>query len=96
MGLRYLFACPSCGYTTVVSGGDDMGMSCATTTMVCSRCKTLSDVVMAQKPWDEKAIVENTLVTCPYCSGPVTRWTGRRCPKCRGVMEAQGGGIPWD
>lgn len=32
MGCHYRFHCVNCGYEAVVSGGDDSGMDCTTTT----------------------------------------------------------------
>ena len=82
MGTQYLFKCPSCDYSAVVSGGDDVGMACRTTTIVCETCEELSDVVVADKPWEPPQEQEDATLVCRGPNGgrkrpshKVRRWT---------------------
>ncbi len=54
MGRYYVFECGKCGYNAEVSGGPDVGMACATTTIACSTCDKLYDVVTSNQPWEVK------------------------------------------
>ena len=51
MGTTYDFICNACGYTTEASGGNDVGMICATTTILCQECRELYDIVISEEPW---------------------------------------------
>ena len=65
MGTRYQFLCKHCDYETVVSGGDDVGMACRTTTISCQDCGELFDVVTSDKPWDESVGLSDEELVCP-------------------------------
>ena len=96
MGHTYLFHCPECGYSPEVSGGDDCGFICRTTTVRCNHCKIVTDVVTSERPGDDKSIKLVTDLKCPHCSGPVEKWDGLHCPKCKGEMENQDLVMFWD
>lgn len=89
MGHTYHFSCPECGYSAEVSGGDDWGFFCRTTTVRCIHCKIVADVVTSETPSDDKSVKSVTDLKCPNCSGPVEKWDGLHCPKCEGEMENQ-------
>ena len=73
MGSNYQFLCKDCDYDAVVSGGDDSGMACRTTTISCQDCGELFDVVTSVKPWDESAgLPDEELV----CLGPSPDYSG--------------------
>lgn len=79
MGTRYSFSCARCGYSAVVSGGDDGGMLSSTTTVSCADCRALYDVLIGHFSQPvEKA------PRCPkHASHRVTRWqAGGPCPIC--------------
>lgn len=65
MGTRYQFVCKHCNYEATVSGGDDVGMMCRTTTICCPDCGELFDVVTSEKPWDESATMSDDKLVCP-------------------------------
>jgi len=65
MGTKYQFTCKHCNYETVVSGGDDVGMRCRTTTISCQDCGELFDVVTSDEPWDESAALSDDELVCP-------------------------------
>ena len=65
MGRYFEFTCRACGYKAVVSGGDDMGLLCVTTTIVCYDCKELLDVPVSFEPWDEENDLSNAPIVCP-------------------------------
>jgi len=96
MGARYTFRCTACGYTVEVGGGDDAGMITATTTITCSTCKRLSDIVVG---WHGEA--EGRKAGKPRCPRsprhPIEPWkTGGPCPVCGATMENQGLAALWD
>ena len=104
MGTQYLFKCPSCDYSVVVSGGDDIGMACRTTRIVCETCEELSDVVVSDKPLGAAA---RTRGRHPVCCGPnggrkrpshkVRRWTvPGSCPKCGATIVNGEECVRWD
>ena len=51
MGTRYRYFCRKCAYETFVSGGNDVGMAAATSTVRCYDCKEIKDVVTTEEPW---------------------------------------------
>ena len=69
LGTKYQFVCKDCGYEAIVSGGDDIGMSCRTTTISCQECGELFDVITSEQPWDESAGLSDEELVCP---GPDT------------------------
>ena len=98
MGTRRRFACPSCGYAALVSGGDDCGFFYATRTVVCARCAEVSDVVCSETPWDPGSVASYCFLRCPSCDGPVRPWRNRACPRCGEAMEPdpEGPVVSWD
>lgn len=109
MGTKYQFVCEHCDYEAVVSGGDDAGMSCCTTTISCQDCAELFDVITSEQPWDESVGLSDEELVCP---GPVTddadddhsnpghrvqRWTfPGPCPKCGRGMTRGEYVVMWD
>ena len=79
MGRLYKFECSNCGYSEEVSGGNDTGMICQTTTILCKDCQELYDVVIKyhrQEEVKELVCPENNQHeirswnypdTCPVC-----------------------------
>ncbi len=65
MGYRHTVNCTQCNYETVVSGGDDGGMRCTTTTISCQECRELFDVVTSRQPWDGSAGLSDEELVCP-------------------------------
>ena len=51
MGTRYRYFCRKCLYEAFVSGGNDVGMTAATSTVRCYDCKEIKDVVAIEEPW---------------------------------------------
>jgi len=97
MGSLYLFECRSCGYNCQVSGGDDLGMMVRTTTIICSKCKELYDVVVSDEPWREDAIDAENL-RCPKSKRhKVEKWEDPgSCPKCGQKMKRGEHTLFWD
>ena len=65
MGTHYQFICSKCSYEATVSGGDDCGMACRTTTVCCKDCGELYDVVTSDKPWEESDGPPDEELVCP-------------------------------
>jgi len=87
MGAIYRFFCPTCGYSSEVSGGDDCGFVSATKTIQCDKCQIIRDVETSRTPWDEKSIKPISKLKCPKCRRKVKEWDGEQCPKCNGKMQ---------
>lgn len=69
MGTKTQFPCKHCSYQAIVSGGDDVGMRCCTTTISCQDCGELFDVITSEQPWDESTELSDGELVCP---GPAT------------------------
>ena len=103
MGTGYLFKCPSCDYSAVVSGGDAVGMACRKTTIICETCEELLDIVISDKPWEPQEPGDVTLV-CRGTEGghenpdhEVRRWTAPGpCPKCGATIASGEEYLNWD
>ena len=65
MGTKYQFICKHCDYQTCVSGGDDVGMACRTTTISCQDCGKLYDIVTSEEPWNETVGLSDEELVCP-------------------------------
>ena len=91
MGETYLFKCPSCGYSTEVSGGKDRGFVIFTETKVCQACRELVDVVVATEKGVNAAKptpIPRAEQQCPNGKGHKMKvWKGHVCPKCDGKMK---------
>ncbi len=91
MGQRFRYFCGQCDYQATVSGGDDIGMGAATTTIHCHDCKDIADVVTTEEPW--LATDKDWTPTDYHCERSedhlVELWVGPgECPKCSNIMEA--------
>ena len=100
MGTRKRHFCSQCDYEAMVSGGDDVGMGAATTTIHCHNCKEISDVVTTEEPW--LATDKDWVPTEYHCDRSATHrvalWVGPgECPKCSTAMEVDlSFTIDWD
>ena len=100
MGTRKRHFCSQCDYEATVSGGDDVGMAAATTTIHCHNCKEISDVVTTNEPW--LATDKDWVPTDYHCNRSedhrVELWVGpSECPKCSNTMEVDlNSTIDWD
>jgi rubrerythrin len=65
LGIHYAFICKNCGYEAIVSGGDDVGMACRTTTISCKDCGELFDVITSEMPWEEPTSLSGEELVCP-------------------------------
>lgn len=90
MGTRCCFVCPGCGYSANVSGGDDAGMFCETTTMVCRGCRSLYDIKTRIRPLIRMRV--DWVAQKPRCpesdEHELENWTHPGpCPRCNAIME---------
>ena len=90
MGTRYRYFCGQCDYEATVSGGDDVGMLAATSTIQCYDCEKILDVVTAEEPW--LAMDDDWVPTDFHCTQSATHrvalWGNPgECPKCSNTME---------
>jgi hypothetical protein len=96
MGQLYHFSCPECGYRAEVSGGGDAGMMVLTTTIVCTDCRCLYDIVTAETE-DQKPPKQHELRCPEFPTHKVIRWkNGDPCPKCGTQMVKGKMGCLWD
>jgi hypothetical protein len=98
MGTWIRHFCSQCDYEAIVSGGDDVGMAAATTTIHCYSCKEISDVVTTEEPWlaTDKDWVPTDFHCTQSASHRVELWVGQ-CPKCSNTMEVDlSSTIDWD
>lgn len=104
MGQRRDYLCPACGLEGCVSGGEDVGMTCATTTIYCPACDRLRDVVVKDWFGRKGATPDNPVVLEPRCTRrkahAVKVWNvDLPCPRCgQTVLQPLEGGqqIDWD
>ena len=101
MGTSYEFVCTLCGYSKVVSGGNDVGMLSAATTIICKDCKELYDIVVSEEPW--LAMSNSWNPDADKISCPVSKvhecclWVyPGSCPRCGGKMKYGSQIIMWD
>ncbi|MBX3276442.1 MAG: hypothetical protein KF868_00430 [Acidobacteria bacterium] len=97
MGTSYEFECPACGYTAAVSGDDDAGMICNTTTIVCRTCRKLYDATIILRSFDSPEHQEIP-IRCPKSKKhAVERWKHPGpCPKCGAQMNRGEACCDWD
>jgi hypothetical protein len=97
MGTLYNFGCGSCGYAAELSGGEDCGMTQATTTIFCQDCHALYDVVTSEDSMTHKPERELP-IHCPQSSSHRWRlWTHPGpCPKCGATMVRGEETLIWD
>lgn len=96
MGTSYEFICPSCDYKAEVSGKKDIGMACATMTIICEECKELYDIVISEEPWlviKPGFKLDKKKIRCPVSEKHSCRiWKYENsCPQC-GVKGCSGVG----
>lgn len=65
MGDRQQLICSDCGYEATVSGGDDRGIVCHTTTICCEDCRELFDVVTSTELQDDSDSSPGVKLVCP-------------------------------
>ena len=101
MGTRNRYFCNECDYEATVSGGNDIGMLAATSTIHCYDCEKILDVVTTdEEPW--LAMDDNWVPTDNQCSQSATHRVALwgypgECPKCNNTMEiAEWNLILWD
>jgi len=99
VGTHYLFTCPNCVYETEVSGGNDVGMACATSTILCKTCKELFDIETSTEPW--LAIERDwkpEKYSCPNSPDhPCRLWKHPGpCPRCGVSMKKVEATLNWD
>ena len=82
MGAVYMYRCPGCGFEAMVTGGPSAGMQMVTLTVVCRKCKALSDAYAGR----HTPAIE---LRCGNCgSNDVIPWTAEHgCPICEGDVE---------
>lgn len=98
MGRHSRFRCEACGHEVVVSGGDDVGMACTTTTIVCLDCRALYDVITSDTPWKPALSKHKFRLECPeHAEHRCRKWgRGRKCPKCQDPMQQGEVEVLWD
>lgn len=96
MGESHELKCRVCGYSTTVSGGEDVGWNHETATIICHTCGTLQDAVTSK--FDAKGIRKVRAIRCKRSKEhSVSPWrTGDPCPKCGGTLEDTGTCVLWD
>ena len=100
MGQWYRYFCGQCDYEATVSGGDDVGMLAATSTIHCYDCEKILDVVTTEEPW--LAMDYDWFPTDFHCTQSATHrvalWgVPGECPKCSNTMEVDlSFTIDWD
>ena len=100
MGQQFRFRCTSCRYYADVGGGEETGMECTMTTIVCVECRVVRDVVT--RTWingDYDAGTDRPIRCTRRARHTVRVWQrGDACPKCGSAMSAQEGTIDilWD
>jgi hypothetical protein len=85
MGIWNRYFCRKCPCEAFVSGGNDVGMAAATSTVRCYDCEVIKDVVTTEEPW--RAMENDWVPSEFYCdestSHHVELWKHpRKCPKC--------------
>ena len=97
MGSCDTYKCGNCGMSATVSGGRSEGMLCFTTTVWCSKCKNMSDIV---KEYREEVQGETPPFVCGNCrSKKIIEWNySQPCPQCGGkiVVDPEGEAYMWD
>ena len=101
MGTRNRYFCRKCPYEAFVSGGNDVGMLAATSTVSCYDCQEIKDVVTTEEPW--LAMDKDWVPTDFYCDKAkghhVELWKHpRKCPKCDRsmIVDEDFSPIMWD
>lgn len=99
MGAHFLFECASCSYQADISGGNDVGMASATSTVLCKDCKELYDVVTTHEPWLAiKPTWKPTNLRCPKSeTHEVALWEhSGLCPRCGAELVQGEVTVLWD
>ena len=72
MGTRYHFSCDRCKYEAMVSGGNDMGLTFRSTTIICQDCKLLFDVTTSDQLNNDSTDQSELVLVCPGPSSAVS------------------------
>ena len=91
MGRTTDHTCTNCGYTANISGGRDAGMYSECVTVMCRRCKELSDATTrSENSLDDLPLPAPECTKC--YSKHVSEWDDFKdsCPKCRSRMARDG------
>jgi len=99
MGQSFTYKCenPACGYSAVVCGKKDWGISIMLESMICGFCEELVDVVVAKEPNFEPV----EFPKCKKCGFQSLKkfYPGKsRCPKCKSKIkyDPTGDSMLWD
>ena len=101
MGTWNRYFCRKCPYEAFVSGGNDVGMAAATSTVRCYDCKEIKDILTTEEPW--LAMAKDWVPTDFYCDKSkahrIELWKHpRKCPKCDRsmIVDKDFSPIMWD
>jgi len=100
MGARAEFKCPGCGYSAMVSGGEDGGMEVSTTTISCVECQELYDVVSGRIVFADTAdatLNPETIRCHKDAEHQIREWQANGpCPRCQTQMNRGEDYVLWD
>ncbi len=99
MGAHFIFICNSCGYEADISGGNDIGMASASSTVLCEDCQELYDMVTTREPWlaVERAWNPTSLLCAKSETHGVVLWEHPgSCPRCGAEMIRDTATALWD
>jgi hypothetical protein len=100
MGCLQTYKCKACGYSELLGGGAQVGMTSIQWTLRCHDCAALVDVLVSERPWDVPEGWTPESYACPKSKEHrVELWSeSGGCPKCDGVMslDEQGQRVLWD
>lgn len=97
MGSWFTFTCKDCGYGETLAGGKDWGMVSVVRTMVCQKCKIMTDVVIGE--FGRELRGDPRFGKCRKCRARkhLVPWKrGTPCPKCGGRMPKGPCVAVWD
>ena len=101
MGTRIRYFSRKCPYEAFVSGGNDVGMAAATSTVRCYDCKEIKDDLTTDEPW--LAMDKDWILTEFYCDKSTAHRTElwnhpSKCPKCDRsmIVDKDFSPIMWD
>jgi len=92
MATKFIFICPNCGESELVSAGLDYGFGLVIQPMICGGCHRLVDVLVGKNgnaglTGDPE--YDKHLFLCPLCEGTNLRpWPNNHpCPQCGTDMK---------